>query len=198
MAELKSNSLVVQIKALLTCYGFDMRGYPVSELIQQWLNHYQAPWIRLAVIEALYQGRYKTISVEQILNCWLRLGHPSYHFNHEFECLVCRKFPRYLRADPSNLGDKQDEEQWGKSVNQEIVEPFPQAAQFSVTWEKIQVAEQVKEDDEFLTPSPGQESGVGTARGSIGQFTPSLDNSQFYSKLKAMTKLDLELAANLI
>jgi hypothetical protein len=81
---------------LLTHYSFDLGGRTALQLIDQWLNRYQAGWIRWAVIEALYQGRYKAVSVDQILQLWQRRKHPCYHFSYEFERLVCHKFPRNL------------------------------------------------------------------------------------------------------
>ena len=213
MIELKSNSLVTQTIALLTSYGFDLRGYHVSELVQQWLNHYQSPWIRLAVIEALYQGRYKAISVEQILNCWLRLGHPSYHFNHEFECLVCHKFPRYLISDSQNRVGKPFESECWEAVSNSLsnkqqatinpkvgeTEDLDKIYESKVQWSNEPpktVAEETEKPDS--TSSPTQESEIPPSQGSISRFTPSSDDSEFYSKLKAMTNLDLELAVNFI
>lgn len=81
---------------LLRYYSFDLGGYPVEQLLGHWLTQYSAEWIRLAVIEALYQGRYKAISVEQILVLWQRRQQAFCHFNREFERLVCNKIPHQL------------------------------------------------------------------------------------------------------
>ena len=107
MIELKQNLVVAQTAALLICYGFETRGQTIQRLTEQWLEKYQPNWLRLATIEALYLGRYKTVSVEQILNIWLRRGTPTYHFNHDFERLICRKLPRYL----SNISLEQTQTQ---------------------------------------------------------------------------------------
>lgn len=93
-----SDLAIAYALALLSHYGFELRGYTVEELVNLWIENYPANWVRLAVIEALYQGRYKAISVEQILAVWLRRGQPIYRFNHEFERMVCRKFPQNLTA----------------------------------------------------------------------------------------------------
>lgn len=92
MTELLKDSVAVQAAELLDYYSFDLGGYAAAELIHDWLAGYTAQWIRTAVIEALYQGRYKAISVEQILALWARRGHPIHHFNHEFERIICGKF----------------------------------------------------------------------------------------------------------
>lgn len=82
--------------ALLIHYIFDLGGYCANELVELWSHKYPVNWTRLAVIEALYQGRYKAISVEQILAFWQRRGFAMPHFNHEFERLVCDKIPQTL------------------------------------------------------------------------------------------------------
>lgn len=89
-------SAIVHATDLLTHYSFDLDDRTVSQLTQQWLKDFSATWIRSAVIEALYQGRYKAVSVDQILLLWKRRNQPCYHFNYEFERLVCNKFPRDL------------------------------------------------------------------------------------------------------
>ncbi|NDJ19233.1 hypothetical protein [Myxacorys almedinensis] len=81
---------------LLTHYSFDLDGHSAAQLLDRWLRDYAPGWIRWAVIEALYQGRYKAVSVEQILKLWQRRQQPLYHFSYEFERLVCHKFPRNL------------------------------------------------------------------------------------------------------
>jgi hypothetical protein len=80
--------------ALLTHYSFDRSGYSTDELIAEWLLEYPAAWVRLATIEALYQGRYKAVSVTHILACWKRRNQALYHFNHEFERLVSSQLPK--------------------------------------------------------------------------------------------------------
>lgn len=81
---------------LLRHYSFDLGDDTIAQLLLHWQEHYPVHWIRLAAIEALYQGRYKAISVEQILALWQRRNQPLYHFNHEFERLVCDKLPQHL------------------------------------------------------------------------------------------------------
>lgn len=75
--------------ALLLHYIFDLGGHNARELVERWLRLYPANWVRLAAVEALYQGRYKAVSVEQILGIWQRRGQIQPHFNCEFERLVC-------------------------------------------------------------------------------------------------------------
>jgi hypothetical protein len=85
---------------LLTRYSFDLSGYTVDRLAEYWLQHYPSDWIRLAVVEALYQGRYKVVSVEQILSLWRRRGKPLYHFNPDFERIITPRFVRGRAVQP--------------------------------------------------------------------------------------------------
>ena len=100
MTELTQDSAAAYATALLSHYGFELGGYTAQELVAMWLHRYRANWVRLAAIEALYQGRYKAVSVGQILATWTRRGRPIYHFNHEFERLISRKIPQNIAASP--------------------------------------------------------------------------------------------------
>ncbi|MBD1879540.1 MULTISPECIES: hypothetical protein [unclassified Coleofasciculus] len=103
MTESTQDSATAYATTLLLYYCFELiRGYTAEELVAHWVRDFGADWVPLAVIEALYQGRYKAISVEQILNFWSRRGQALYHFNYDFERLVCRNFPQNLTeaADP--------------------------------------------------------------------------------------------------
>lgn len=93
MNELAKDAAAIDVTDLLTRYSFELGGSSVERLVNAWLHNYPTQWLRLAVIEALYQGRYKAISVEQILNLWMRRGRSLYRFNHEFERIICGRFP---------------------------------------------------------------------------------------------------------
>jgi hypothetical protein len=74
--------------ALLQHYSFDLGGYTINDLTRAW-SDFKPEWVRQAVIESLFQGRYKAVSVNQILHLWERKGEPTCRYNHEFERLVC-------------------------------------------------------------------------------------------------------------
>lgn len=78
-----------QAIALLEHYSFDLSGFSATSLVYSWQQHATSEWIRDAVIEALYQGRYKAISVGQMLLMWARRGHPLRHFTIEFNRMIC-------------------------------------------------------------------------------------------------------------
>jgi hypothetical protein len=96
MTELTQDLSLAQARSLIDSYAFDLGRDHAEKLLEYWLDTYHANWIRLATIEALYLGRYKAISIEQILNVWLRIGTPNPHFTYEFERLICRKLPKHL------------------------------------------------------------------------------------------------------
>jgi hypothetical protein len=74
--------------ALLQHYSFDLGGYTIKDLTRAW-GGFKTEWVRQAVIESLFQGRYKAVSVNQILQSWERKGEPNCRYNREFERLVC-------------------------------------------------------------------------------------------------------------
>ncbi|HIK54984.1 MAG TPA: hypothetical protein IGS37_07465 [Synechococcales cyanobacterium M55_K2018_004] len=86
---------------LLEQYSFDLGAFSAEQLVGYWLRRYSPQWIRTAVIEALYQGRYKAVSVGQILGIWGRRGRSIAHFSGEFERIVAgQTFATGLSANP--------------------------------------------------------------------------------------------------
>ncbi|NEO26327.1 MAG: hypothetical protein F6K03_05370 [Kamptonema sp. SIO4C4] len=117
---------IAQAIALLSHYAFDTKGLTPAQLMGQWLENYEASWIRLGVIEALYQGRYKAISVEQILSIWTRRGQTSPHFGRDFERIISRKLPDYFAIESPplvetlpNLDEKR--EQWRSTLQKSAI-----------------------------------------------------------------------------
>jgi predicted lipoprotein with Yx(FWY)xxD motif len=93
MTERENDESLREIAAsLMSYYSFDLDRYSLARLVDHWRQYYPSDWIQMAVVEALYQGRYKAISVEQILALWYKRGQPLYHFNREFERMVCSQF----------------------------------------------------------------------------------------------------------
>ncbi|PSN05829.1 hypothetical protein C7271_02050 [filamentous cyanobacterium CCP5] len=76
---------------LLTHYSFDMQGLDVQGLTSSWMYSYPKKWVVAAIIEALYQGRYKAESVSRILYSWQHKGYPLAHFDHEFADIAYKK-----------------------------------------------------------------------------------------------------------
>jgi hypothetical protein len=224
MTELTQEITVGQTVALLSRYGFELRGHTAEELIGQWLKEYQAKWIRLAVVEALYQGRYKAISVEQILKFWWRRGQPTFHFTHEFERLISRKIPRPL-SNPSAISENseaEDEEflHWRSlEMIETSVQELENTSEISgaetsrdteIDVDKLAIAtdkvspprswshNKLNSSDNLPFPpaqfpsSPIADSTDGSpvspSERRIHEFTPLLDSSEFYAKLRAVIK----------
>lgn len=82
--------------SLLQHYSFDLGNRPLPIVVAEWQSRFSLMWIRMAIVEALYLGRYKAVSVEQILQQWTRKQQPKTHFSYEFEHLVCDRVPRDL------------------------------------------------------------------------------------------------------
>lgn len=213
MREQTTDPAVAYAVALLSHYGFELRGYTAEELVNLWLRNYQANWVRLGVIEALYQGRYKAVSVEQILAVWARRGQPIYRFNHEFERLISRKLPQSLTARHNTART---------DLSQEISLP-PLSASYPDTTDEPAMLEKptieqastatqdtpppaktvlqdlteapVKSDEQLPEPLTNASTSLTydadwsrceVSKQPIHQFTPPPDASDFYLKLKAV------------
>ncbi|MGC9503082.1 hypothetical protein [Baaleninema sp.] len=87
------DTAAIEAIALLNYYSFDLSGETAEGFVDRWLDRVPAAWLRLSVLEALYQGRYKGISVEHLLQLWLRRDRPFQHYSYEFERLVCDRLP---------------------------------------------------------------------------------------------------------
>jgi hypothetical protein len=105
---INSNSVKLAT-ALLKYYSFDLAGNSIERNVETWKQHYPLAWLGTAVVEALYQGRYKAVSVGQILQIWSRRGHPICHFTEEFEQMVCAPvLPMLPQASGSPSLDRSD------------------------------------------------------------------------------------------
>ncbi|MBD0336754.1 MAG: hypothetical protein ICV62_14795, partial [Cyanobacteria bacterium Co-bin13] len=83
---------------------FDLGSYEVDAVMTDWLQQFELTWIQSALVEALYQGRYKILSVDHILRLWGRRGQPLRHYNREFEAMISGQpvlFPSPLPAGES-------------------------------------------------------------------------------------------------
>ncbi|MEA5535860.1 hypothetical protein [Crocosphaera sp. XPORK-15E] len=112
---------ITQVAVLLSRYGFELKKITIPELLEGWLASYSVYWIRLAIVEALYQGRYKAISVEYILSLWKRLGQPTYNFTQDFERLITGNlFLDDLTTDSMESDDVPINQQEIETVTEEI------------------------------------------------------------------------------
>ena len=174
---------------LLTHYSFDLNGHNASELVNQWQSEYPLHWLHLAVIEALYQGRYKAISVQQILTFWQRKGETTYHFNMEFERMICSKFPERLTSASLPILPATKQEIRMEEYKHLRLLPAPVSYKYQIN-NNLQPIEQIPPQSVpqmMLSPTANHPP--------IGQFMPQRSDctESFTSKLKALTSESLEL-----
>lgn len=206
MTELTQDLSLAQACSLIDSYAFDLGRDNAENLLQCWRDIYQASWIRLATIEALYLGRYKAISIEHILSVWLRLGSPNPHFTYEFERLICRKLPKHL-SDLSNLTANATRTSAAHLYRTESEHEYPVLLAVKQRDNVTEVIEDVAENSASNLEQTWENSGVDresnipliSAMGlssksswsdfkedskTIHQFIPLPDVSSFFNKLK--------------
>ena len=103
------DATVSDVVALLKYYGFELDIEGAEVVVSGWQQLYPASWLRTAVIEALYRGRYKQVSVEEILRSWKRWDKIRQNFDAEFEQLICSKIESELLAVAEESSNKPDE-----------------------------------------------------------------------------------------
>ncbi|NJL99285.1 MAG: hypothetical protein HC924_10985 [Synechococcaceae cyanobacterium SM2_3_2] len=75
-----------EIANFLSRYSFDHGEMKLPTQVAIWQQDFAPDWIPAAILEALFQGRYKLASIHQILLMWRRRGIPRLSFDHDF-CL---------------------------------------------------------------------------------------------------------------
>jgi hypothetical protein len=197
MTELDRDLSLAQARSLIDSYAFDLGRNCATKLLERWLDLYPASWIRLATIEALYLGRYKAVSVEQILSVWLRMGSPNAHFTYEFERLICRKLPKHL-SELSNFT--------ANDIEATVTDSPMLKAKAPVRTPTVDV-EPLNLEKAFKNPEPSDNLSLISALGlsyksnwseftednkTIHQFIPLPDVSSFFNKLKTFGEQRLE------
>lgn len=204
------NKTITKMAGLLYCYGFDLQGRSPVEYINHWLTYCPRFWVRLAIVEALYQGRYKAISVDHILRLWKRRGNPTFHFPHEFERLVCRnviveganvdkiesqssiiKFQKTEKVDQSDKKDFQSQPLKDSHFpDTHVVNQVP----LNIPQESESSSPTIDFNDETLKNGLPVNELVSLnikPERSIHQFIPHSDSSQLYIKLRAAVHQEL-------
>ncbi len=194
----------VQARLLMEEYSFDLAGFEAGELVTIWHERLDAElsWIRSAVLEALYLGRYKAFSVEQILQGWKRRGHPVRHFNSEFERIVfgpidpvVSKYAAVTSLKPSELMLPQSE---SHSKGAEVAASREESP--SVTPPAADALEQTREannplaeetEDEAQSPTTDmepQQQELFSQPEPIQKFRPVSESSEFYQRLQSVAQ----------
>lgn len=220
MTDLAQKTEAQKIIDLITCYSFDLGAQSAERAVAEWLSRYSLVWVRLAIIEALYQGRYKAVSVQQILMLWERRDAPIYHFTSEFARIVASPVPRNLNAaehleievevedsdrpptDPTteDLTLRAKLQSLRSQPAQRHRQPAPanlEPAQSSPTPTSVTSAapailETTPEPSDVPQPVAGPSSPANVTEliHPIQQFTPASGTTSFYTKLQAVAASD--------
>jgi len=174
------------IATLLQYYSFDLGDRTIDELLTEW-SKYDQTWVRLAIVECLHQGRYKGVSVSQILTFWQRKGEPQCRFNHEFERLVCGDFrftsasvPRKAIQTAAQSSAQTNPKASQKNSSQASVQPKPQPSRkSSIAPPKSDLNSPPKSPAKVVVPAP-------TNYKSVVQTKLLADQSLFVDKLRAI------------
>jgi hypothetical protein len=108
---------------LLTSYSFDTEAYAMDVVIGDWLEECGPVWVSHAITEALYQGRYKVVSIDHILKLWQRRGQPIRHFNREFESIILGQ----ALLCPTGYGDGSEARDPGPAPAVQTIDQAPNA-----------------------------------------------------------------------
>ena len=167
--------------ALLIHY-FDLAPASAQLLVKKWLTNYPAIWVRAAVTEALYQGRYKPFSVEQILSFWQRRGKSIPHFNKEFETIIAVPLQGSFKTEADVAIERNDELKSSTAAPEPDDSPSlgsaPILAPSTPLAQALEAAEQEQSSDSTPLPRPrlmlpGELPGTGLAQ----RFTVPQDDA---------------------
>ena len=92
--------------SLLSYYGFDLENNDATAVVDSWRTVYPTAWLKMAVLEALYRGRYKQVSVEEILRSWQKWDKVRCNFDLEFESLICSKLEKPIIAPATDTSEE--------------------------------------------------------------------------------------------
>jgi hypothetical protein len=166
--------------ALLIRYGIDLEGNSVQQWIEVWIAEHPATWLCLAIIEAIYLGRYKAVSVDQILMAWQRRGKVICHFTHEFERLISRGFPHGIGALAR--------ERLGLETMHQLPQPIIASgqAQPPLAYISNMSPPVTPRSPRPVSKTSQMYNGQDNTGDRIRQFIPSKGSSDFHERLKAV------------
>ncbi|WP_338442061.1 hypothetical protein VZH09_02910 [Synechococcus elongatus IITB7] len=72
---------------------FELSAARAAEVLQNLRARHPEAWIYPATVEAIYQGRYRWVSIAQILSLWQRRGQPNCHYSPDYERLLLGEVP---------------------------------------------------------------------------------------------------------
>jgi hypothetical protein len=159
------NEAAIAIAVSLLFHYFELDIPSARGMAHMWAQRYPIEWISPAVLESLYQGRYRAVSVEQILGIWKRRNTPISHYPSEFARMFASIPP--LPDKVAILTQTRIPPRQRLTV---VPSPMPPAVPL------VRVSRSV--------PKTGL--GHGASHVPIGQFMPATDRSGFSAKLKSV------------
>lgn len=159
-----SNEAAIAIAVSLLFHYFELDIPSARGMAHMWAQRYPIDWISPAVLESLYQGRYRAVSVEQILGIWKRRQTPICHYPSDF----ARMF-----ASIPPLPDK---------VAILTKTRIPPRQKLTVVPPPIEPPPVQKSNRSMPRGGLGQD----VSHLPIDQFTPAMDRSGFSAKLKSV------------
>ncbi len=158
------NEAAIAIAVSLLFHYFELDIPSARGMAHMWAQRYPIDWISPAVLESLYQGRYRAVSVEQILGIWKRRNTPICHYPSEF----ARMF-----ASIPPLPDKVAILTQTRIPPRQKLTVVPSALPAPIPMTRI-------------SRSVPNTSSHGVSHVPIGQFKPAMDRSGFSAKLKSV------------
>jgi hypothetical protein len=196
-AMLAQTAVAAEIAMLMIRYSFDLGNYSPEQWINQWLQQYPDLWLHEAVVEALYQGRYKAVSVWQILDLWQRRGKPLRHFNREFERMVAGHRLPLLFTPDAVLSPNYAAENNASDSSDALTDHRPAAASLILPPSPLggfqSRIQPYKPSSQFHLALPEKmtlpQSYIRVAnQPPIQQFVPTPETSELHSKLKSIAQ----------
>jgi hypothetical protein len=89
MSQFHQESIII----LLNTYGFDLDRARVETVVVTWLEKYEIEDIIKAIVESIYQHRYKAVSVSNMLAMWQRNGRVRVLHGVEYRNSITEKLP---------------------------------------------------------------------------------------------------------
>ncbi len=190
------------VVALIVRYGFDLGGQSAAAVVRAWSCKYDPSFLSLAVIESLHLGRYKVVSIEQVLNGWQRRGQATPHFSPEFAKMISgAEYPAIsvitedeqtaalLDAEIALFSDSEIAEAHRSMASLELSDPaldegLPEPL-LDHKWAYSVSLDLMPTSYPPIGPRPPRHSWQQQTP-LDEQFTPSAQVSQFYYKLRAM------------
>ncbi|MEO1069456.1 MAG: hypothetical protein AAFW95_10110, partial [Cyanobacteria bacterium J06638_6] len=186
---------------------FDVDDYSAEAVIAGWLEQFGSVWVSHAITEALYQGRYKVVSIDHILKLWQRRGNPIRHFNREFESIILGQALLYPASNgegsqdaapasqtdpspPATLAASQTEPPAANPVNKAAIAASPSQDLSSIPNPEPPLTDPDLKSEKIpnFRPLTSAPDSTELQTDEIRPFVPRQDDSDLHQRLQAVFK----------